>query len=126
MNGLAYLECRKVSHAAIRMDNIYISKIHQMKVGYKELFNYVSNYDLVRTGNITPGVYLSPEELACLGRRELIPSCSEWKSSAFSFGMVMLSLMCFHHLEDIYDYWGHQINRLKLDTYLTKCKTQYS
>lgn len=40
--------------------------------------------------------------------------------------MVMLSLMCFHYLEDIYDYWSLTINRLRLDAYLTKCKTQYS
>ena len=38
----------------------------------------------------------------------------------------MLTLMCFHSLEDIYDYWNCTISRQRLDALITKCKTQYS
>lgn len=75
-----------------------------MKIGYRDLFNYESNYDCVRNKRGERHIFLAPEEVEDLGHGMSYPSNPEWKANVFSFGMVILSMMGASYLDTAYDY----------------------
>jgi|JI6StandDraft_1071083.scaffolds.fasta_scaffold16546_7 hypothetical protein len=97
-----------------------------MKVGYRDLFHYESNYDCVRNKRSERHVYLAPEEVEDLGHGMSYPSNPEWKSNVFSFGMVMLSMMSASYMDTAYDYHNCLMRRQRITEAIKESRRRYS
>jgi hypothetical protein len=97
-----------------------------MKVGYRDLFHYESNYDCARNRRAERHIFLAPEEMEDLGHGLAFPSNPEWKSNVFSFGMVMLSMMSASYLDTAYDYHNYIMRRQRIDEAIKECRMRYS
>lgn len=97
-----------------------------MKVGYRDLFQYESNYDCIRNNRGERHIYLAPEEVEDLGHGMSFPSNPEWKSNVFSFGMIILSMMSASWLDTAYDYGNCLMRRQRINEAMKESRLRYS
>jgi hypothetical protein len=114
--GLIRLEF--TGYNSLRMDHIYFcGEGKDIKVAPPKLFNHPPNIFLVDqnyNAAILHHIYLSPEELGALERNEPFFDGGE-TSNAFSFGMIVLSLMARRHLDSVYSYQSCELKWEELD-----------
>lgn len=89
------------------------------------LFNYRSNLEELCKDYRTKNIYLSPEEIESLERADKTANHG-WLANSFSFGMIMLSLMCMKHMNEVYDYRSCEINHRTIEELLKVCSNKFS
>ena len=88
------------------MQNIYFCGAHKdIKVAHPSLFNYSSNLAQAEDNYqaASDGIYLSPEELQALEYSNTNFK-GGWSSNAFTFGMILVSLLTLQPLDSLYNY----------------------
>ena len=107
------------------MSHIYFTRDGMVKVAHPHLFRYRSNLEIMCESDDERGIYLSPEEMTCLERGDK-DAILGWKSNAYSFGMIFLSMMRMKENNDIYDFSTCEIDRHRIHELLAQCKEDYS
>lgn len=97
----------------------------EIRLAHPRLFNYRSNLEVLYEDYSSRNIYLSPEEVYALEIADHGYECG-WASNAFSFGMIVLSLMTMKHLNDLYNYQSCEINHKKIAELVGVCNNRYS
>jgi len=103
------------NYRSVRMKYIYMcGRGKEIKLAHPKLFNYRANLDVLVEDYSTKNIYLSPEEMEYLERNDCAFD-GGWSSNAFTFGMIILSMMTMNHLNDLYNYRACEINFDKMN-----------
>ena len=100
LNSLKYLECYKIEHNDIKLENILIDEILGKMILRVIDFDLAKNQSYTQTSSLRLGlqgyttIYEEPE-LYQIAKQKLqnSKSFSPWKAQIYSLGIVMLKLM---------------------------------
>lgn len=93
--GLSHLQKNGIKHAALRSNNILLSREGVIKIADPFGIGQTPNYDTVysKRSNIASSsshIYLSPEQTQALQQEQIAPVLNPFKSDIWTLGMIVL------------------------------------
>ncbi|KRX08746.1 Protein kinase-like domain [Pseudocohnilembus persalinus] len=124
-----------MKHESLNFKNIYtvttLQNIKLFKISDAGLKNYISNYEIAynilnkheeNEIKLLSGKYLSPEQLENLQNRMKFPTYNPYISDVFTLGMLVLELVLWQKVDNLYNWQYCQIKEDKLTQLLYHLK----
>ena len=129
VGALAFLQAKGIALGGLRSSTIFTDNEGNYRFLDLETFNLqnnisyftrsIDNFKENYNSAMTSGVYLSPEQLDMLKKRELKRDVNKFKTDVFVLGMVVLEMVNLKALDNVYEYQNFNLKAKPLKEFIS-------